>query len=164
MKPTARLSIIPAASTGHRRSQTIALANCAGIGGASMFEAIAAIWLHPISTMAQPTADPLAAVGAALGVAIVLVTRHQTRGGHVPTRTACGGPDFIMLVAESTPLTPMSWQPVPQIARASSEFEPLAPASLPSAGGSRGACARVAPHTMRRTHHRTLPRCVAAKS
>jgi hypothetical protein len=130
-----------------------------------VFEAIAAIWLHPISTVAQPTADPLAAVGASLGVAIVLVMRHQARGDQEPAHTASEKPGVIMLVAESFPLTPMSWQPVPHIARASNVSEPLAPTSPASVGGSRGAClgARVAPHTMRRTHHRTPPRCVAAK-
>jgi hypothetical protein len=166
MKPTARPStILDAAGTGGRLRQTIALAICAGICGASVFEAIAAVWLHATSTVPQPTAEPLAALGAALGVTMLLVLRRWPRGGRVLAHTIPEEPGVIALIAETIPLAPMAWQPVPRIVHASGESEPLAPFS--PVGSGRNVCrgARVAPHTPGRADHRARPpRRAKAKS
>lgn len=109
-----------ATESGTRQSlrATIALAICGAIGGASILEAITSAWLHPTSTTlaAQPTADPIALVGAVIGTVATLVIQRRLRAGKglLPSSDHMRHPAYNLDTAlDFAPLTPMTWQPVP---------------------------------------------------
>ena len=116
----------------HQVRQTIAVGICGGVVGASILEALASIWLHPASIIAQPTVSPLVVAGAILGAAVALTVlrrRDGPRANGFPT----GPSRATALFVDSMPLSPMAWEPGPRYIPYLDEGEPTAylSASLP---------------------------------
>lgn len=109
-----RGSDVEDARTPHRWGGLAALSLCGAVAGASVAEVIASIFTQPTAAVVlQPAANPLALVGAVLGLGAVLVNRRRLGAllePHVVSRNEADESDEL---AAALPLHPQSWVPVP---------------------------------------------------
>lgn len=108
-------------STAHRQWGTVAAVSlCGAVAGASLTEAIATVFTHaPHITALQPSAEPVAIVGAVVGLVAGLLLRGRVHiGDPEPVASASLDDEDLDDMAPILPLHPQSWVPVPSGQRA----------------------------------------------
>ena len=113
----------PVVSNDASRGLTVAVAICGALAGASIIEAVAAVASQSPITLDHLVAAPLILLGALAGglLAVALVRAEY----HVASERSTADSN-VMIIAESIPGLPTTWQPTPLMASAS-EVAQLAP-------------------------------------
>jgi hypothetical protein len=171
MEPTMHTAT-GATDGGHRQPlhAQVALAICGAIGGASILEAVTSAWFHPaFSALAtQPTAEPIALVGAGIGAAATLLVRRRRAARTAPQAPSTHPTGAMATAFDLVPLAPLAWQPVPPVIVAEPVPDPAdrlawSEPSTCQLRSSARAHERTLPHSGRQTYRRTrAPRRISA--
>lgn len=90
---------------------------CGAVAGASLSEAVATIFTHPLhAAVLQPSAQPVALVGAVLGLGVVFALRDRVRSylaSPTSAHEAQHDGDLTEDASVALPLHPQTWIPVP---------------------------------------------------